>query len=191
MPTFSGTAPALREAVSMLCNVAKTLADLKGRGIVHGDLKPENILLLVGRWCLVGFGISRHAEAATAKLIFKLAGIFTYMASERWDIQRAATASDIYALGILVHQLLEGSNLFTGPADVDFAEQHLRGTWPLLATAPPLLAALVAECLFKGISGVALFRGSVRLVLLRAAVRSPDAFRITIRMGFTLRRQGS
>jgi eukaryotic-like serine/threonine-protein kinase len=142
----------LREAVSVLCDVAETLADLKDRGIVHRDLKPENILFLGGRWCLADFGIARYAEATTAKLTFKFTGTFAYMAPERWNNQRATSASDIYALGILAHELLEGSIPFAGPADVDFAEQHLRGTPPPLTTAP-LLAALVAECLFKGPQG--------------------------------------
>ncbi|MEV0186668.1 serine/threonine-protein kinase [Streptomyces sp. NPDC050625] len=148
----NGTLP-LSEAVSVLSDVAETLADLKDRGIVHRDLKPENILLLGGRWCLADFGIARYAEATTARQTFKFTGTFAYMAPERWNNQRATSASDIYALGILAHELLEGSTPFTGPTDVDFAEQHLRGTPPPLTTAPPLLAALVTECLFKGPQG--------------------------------------
>ncbi|MFD7897193.1 protein kinase [Streptomyces sp. NPDC059743] len=137
VPTFSGKAPALRDAVSMLCDVAETVADLKDCGTVHRDLKPENILLLGGRWCLADFGIARYTEATTAKLTFKLAGTFTYMAPERWDNQRATTARDIYALCVPAHELLEGSIPFTGPADIDFAKQYLRGTpSSLLTTAP-------------------------------------------------------
>lgn len=138
----------LSEVVAVLSDVAETLADLDGE-VVHRDLKPENILMLGGRWCLADFGIARYAEATTAQQTFKFHGTVAYMAPERWNNQRATSASDIYTLGILAHELLEGTTPFTGPADVDFAEQHLRGTPPPLTTAPPLLAMLVTECLYK------------------------------------------
>ncbi|WP_205523009.1 MULTISPECIES: serine/threonine-protein kinase [unclassified Streptomyces] len=139
---------ALNEVVTVLSEVAETLADLDGT-VVHRDLKPENILLLRGHWCLADFGIARYAEATTAQQTFKLHGTLAYMAPERWNNQRATSASDIYALGILAYELLEGTTPFTGPTDVDFAEQHLRGTPPPVTTAPPLLAALITECLYK------------------------------------------
>ncbi|MFF2314065.1 serine/threonine-protein kinase [Streptomyces albidoflavus] len=139
----------LSEAVAVLSDVAEALADLKDRKVVHRDLKPENILLLGGHWCLADFGIARYAEASTAQLTFKLHGTLPYMAPERWKNQRATSASDIYALGILAYELLEGTLPFTGPNDHDFQDQHLHGTPPPLATAPPLLAALITECLYK------------------------------------------
>jgi serine/threonine-protein kinase len=143
----------LNEAVAVLSDVAEALADLKDREIVHRDLKPENILLLGGRWCLADFGIARYAEATTAQRTFKLAGTLAYMAPERWNNQRATSASDIYALGILAYELLEGAPPFTGPYEHDYQDQHLHGTAPPLATAPPLLAALITECLFRAPQG--------------------------------------
>lgn len=143
----------LSEAVSVLSDVAETLTDLNDRGVVHRDLKPENILLLGGRWCLADFGIARYAEATTAQQTFKFTGTFAYMAPERWKGDRATSASDIYALGVLAHELLEGTPPFSGPHEHDFYEQHLHGTPPPLTTAPPLLAALIAECLFRAMEG--------------------------------------
>ncbi|MFD8462682.1 serine/threonine-protein kinase [Streptomyces antimycoticus] len=143
----------LDEVVTVLTDVAEALADLKDREIVHRDLKPENILLLGGRWCLADFGIARYAEAATVKNTFKLHGTFAYMAPERWNNQRATSASDIYALGVLAYELLEGAPPFTGPYEHDFHDQHLHGALPPLSTAPPLLAALITECLFRAPQG--------------------------------------
>jgi eukaryotic-like serine/threonine-protein kinase len=139
----------LSEAVVVLSDVAEALTDLKDREVVHRDLKPENILLLGGRWCLADFGIARYAEASTANRTFKFHGTLAYMAPERWNGQRATSVSDIYALGILAYELLEGTLPFTGPDEHDFQDQHLHGTPPPLATAPPLLAALITECLYK------------------------------------------
>lgn len=139
---------ALEEAVRVLTDIAETLTDLDGQ-VVHRNLKPENVLLLNGRWCLADFGIARYAEATTAQLTYKFAGTLPYMAPERWKNQRATSASDIYTLGILAYELLEGTIPFTGPDETSFAEQHLRGNPPPLTAAPALLAALITECLYK------------------------------------------
>lgn len=139
----------LSEAVAVLSDVAVALADLKDREIVHRDLKPENILLLGGRWCLADFGIARCAEATTALHTYKGAGSLPYMAPEVWKYRRATGATDIYALGGLAHELLEGTRPFTGPAEHDYQEHHLHGTPPSLTAAPRLLAALIMECLYK------------------------------------------
>ena len=56
----------VEEAVEVLRDVATGLADIDG-AIVHRDVKPQNILLYEGAWCLADFGISRYAEATTAK----------------------------------------------------------------------------------------------------------------------------
>ncbi|MFJ4031314.1 serine/threonine protein kinase [Streptomyces griseoluteus] len=143
----------LNKVVAVLSDIAEALADLKDREIVHRDLKPENVLLLAGRWCLADFGIARYAEATTAQHTFKGAGSLPYMAPEVWKYQRATSATDIYALGILAHELLAGTRPFNGPAEHDYQEQHLHGTPTPLTTAPPLLAALITECLFRAPQG--------------------------------------
>ncbi|MGW1957623.1 protein kinase domain-containing protein [Streptomyces sp. NPDC001920] len=101
------------------------------------DLKPENILLLGGRRCLAGFGIARYAEATTAKRTFKFHGTFASMLPERWNNQRATSASDIYALGVPAFELLESVPPFTGPDEHDYHDQHLHGVLPPFTTAPP------------------------------------------------------
>ncbi|MFF7648186.1 serine/threonine-protein kinase [Streptomyces canus] len=143
---------ALDEAVRVLTDIAETLTDLDGQ-VVHRDLKPENVLLLNGRWCLADFGIARYAEATTAQHTYKGGGTLPYMAPECWKYQRATGATDIYALGVLAYELLEGTRPFTGPYEHNYQEQHLHGTPPPLTTAPALLAALITECLFRAPQG--------------------------------------
>ena len=136
------------DAVAILSDVATALADLDGR-VVHRDLKPENILLLDGNWCLADFGIARYADATTAPDTWKHARSLPYAAPERWREQRATTATDVYSLGVIAHELLSGSLPFEGPAPHDFREQHLHSTPPTLGNVPVPLGALIDECLFK------------------------------------------
>lgn len=135
-------------AVAILADIATALVDLEGR-VVHRDLKPENVLLLNGRWCLADFGIARYAEATTATDTKKFSMTPPCAAPEQWRWERATSATDVYALGVIAYELLAGSKPFEGPKREDFREQHLHKTPPSLPGIPSILDALVQECLFK------------------------------------------
>lgn len=134
------------EALPVLIDVARALVSLAATGVVHRDLKPENVLLYQGTWCLADFGISRYADAATAKDTRKYSTTRPYAAPEQWRDETATAATDVYALGVVSHELLTGSRPFPGP---DFRHQHLHEDPPVITTVAPALAALVEQCLFK------------------------------------------
>jgi eukaryotic-like serine/threonine-protein kinase len=136
------------EAVAILIDIARALSDLEGR-VVHRDLKPENILLLAGRWCLADFGIARYAEATTAPDTRKYALSPPYAAPERWRSERATSRSDVYAFGVVAHEMLAGRAPFAGVQIEDYREQHLHSEPPALEHVPDDLRALVGECLYK------------------------------------------
>jgi serine/threonine-protein kinase len=138
----------LNEALEILRDVADALVDLHGR-VVHRDLKPENVLLLEGRWCLADFGISRYAEATTAADTQKFALSPPYAAPERWRGERATSATDIYSLGVMGYEMLGAARPFPGPGVEDYREQHLHQDPPALEGIPPLVVALLEECLYK------------------------------------------
>lgn len=135
----------LAEVLDILRDVSDALVDLDGK-VVHRDLKPHNILLLNDSWCLADFGISRYAEATTAPETQKFALSRPYAAPERWRDERATTATDVYSLGVIAHEMIAGQKPFPGP---DFRGQHLHADPPRLDGVPPALAALVQECLYK------------------------------------------
>ena len=130
------------DAVTVLADIATALVDLDGR-VVHRDLKPPNVLLLGGHWCLADFGIARYAEATTAPDTRKYAMSPPYAAPEQWRYERVTAASDVYAFGVIAHQLLAGSLPFTGPAEHDFRDQHLHQNPPQLVSVPAGLLARV------------------------------------------------
>ena len=95
------------DAVPILIHIAEALGAIEGR-VVHRDVKPENVLLLDDRWCLADFGIARYAEATTASDTSKYAMTKAYAAPEQWRGERATSATDVYAWGVLAYELLAG-----------------------------------------------------------------------------------
>ena len=136
----------LNDTVQVLSDVAQALVELDGR-IVHRDIKPDNILLLDGRWCLADFGISRYAAATTAPDTHKHSMTPPYAAPEQWRGERATSATDVYALGVVAYELLAGELPFAGP---DYRRQHLHDRTELISGVPLKLQSLVDECLYKG-----------------------------------------
>jgi serine/threonine-protein kinase len=141
----------LDAALSIMIDIAEALVDLVVKGVVHRDLKPPNVLLFNGRWCLIDFGIARYAEATTATNTRKYAWSPQYAAPEQWRLDRATSATDVYALGIIGYEMLTGFRPFNGPDLSDFQQQHVEGRWPELPSSVPApLAALLEQCLSKG-----------------------------------------
>jgi hypothetical protein len=136
------------EALGILQDIVAALADLDGH-VVHRDIKPENVLLLDGHWCLADFGISRYAEATTAPDTRKFSMTPPYAAPDQWRWERATSAADVYALGVVAYELLAGVRPFVGPDGDDYRNQHLHEVPPRLQGVPLALAALVEECLYK------------------------------------------
>ena len=109
------------EALEILTDIAETLAGLEAE-VVHRDLKPANVLLYEGNWCLADFGIARFAEATTAPDTQKYKMSRPYAAPEQWRMERATSATDVYAFGVITYEMVTGQRPFPGP---DFRKQHL------------------------------------------------------------------
>ncbi len=138
----------VEEAVKILRNIVEALVDIEGR-IVHRDIKPSNILLLDGTWCLADFGISRYAEATTATDTRKFAMTPPYAAPEQWRSERATSATDMYAMGVVAYELLAGKRPFPGPRPEDYRQQHLGVDPEPIEGIPENLRSLIIECLYK------------------------------------------
>jgi eukaryotic-like serine/threonine-protein kinase len=137
----------IAEASSILIDVATALESLEDE-VVHRDVKPENILLEGGAWCLADFGISRYAEATTDEATRKFSLTPPYAAPEQWRGERATSATDIYALGVVAFELVAGVRPFSGPGD-DFRNQHLHEEPDFPPDFPSGFASLIDECLIK------------------------------------------
>jgi tRNA A-37 threonylcarbamoyl transferase component Bud32 len=147
------------DALSLVRELARALAAAHARGIYHRDIKPENVLLdRDGTAKLADFGIARLAEGprdareTAAGLIF---GTPQYMSPEQAAGQRQDGRSDIYALGVLLFELLTGAPPYLGASATHVLAAHLLSPVPRLPAQgphgpiPPALADLVARMMAK------------------------------------------
>ena len=140
--------PTASTARKILEDLAIALKSMRGR-VVHRDIKPDNILLLNGNWCLADFGISKYADATTSVNTRKLAWTPQYAAPEQWRHERATSATDVYAFGVVACELFSGMLPFRGPEIEHFRQQHLHDSPELSKSIPPEIASLVGNCLMK------------------------------------------
>jgi len=125
------------------------LAGLREAGdIVHRDLKPSNILFCDGGWRIADFGIAKFVEDSTS--LETLRGFLThaYGAPEQWEGQRPTQATDVYALGCIIHTMITGAPPFTGSID-QIREAHLHKAPPALPQLGDRLGAFVNLMLRK------------------------------------------
>lgn len=105
------TLPSPREAAGIAEQAARALSHAHRAGVLHRDLKPSNILLTAdGGPKLVDFGLAQLADStsSTAALTTGLMGTPSYMAPEQAAGGTAVTATDVYALGAVLYEMLTG-----------------------------------------------------------------------------------
>ena len=125
--------------------VLSGLAAAHKAGIVHRDLKPENVLLADdGRIKLGDFGLARAASANTATGA-ALLGIIAYLSPELVTRGIADARSDIYAVGIIMYEMLAGEQPFKGEQPMQIAYQHANGQVPTPSTKNPRVPAELDE----------------------------------------------
>jgi serine/threonine protein kinase len=96
-----------RAALAIAVDVARGLAHAHQAGIVHADVKPSNVFLCDdGTVKLLDFGLGRWHASATDELVG--GGTPAYMSPEQWRREPPTPASDVFATGALLYQLLTG-----------------------------------------------------------------------------------
>ncbi|MBV9850445.1 MAG: protein kinase [Armatimonadetes bacterium] len=103
------------EAAPILSQVAEAIDAVHAAGVVHRDIKPSNVMLLPdGTAKLLDFGVARQSEDTTITATHSIVGSPTYMAPERVEGALGDPPSDIWALGVLLYEMLAGRPPFEG-----------------------------------------------------------------------------
>jgi serine/threonine-protein kinase len=119
------------EAIHIMEQVALAIAHAHQHGIVHRDIKPHNILIdASGNVKVTDFGIALAVSSATITYTHSILGSAHYLSPEQARGGKATAKSDIYALGIVMFELLTGRLPFPGESPVSVALKHLNEPMP-------------------------------------------------------------
>ncbi len=143
-------------AAHVAAQVASALAAAHAEGIVHRDLKPDNVMLIpssdgTDRVKVLDFGIAK-LESGGAQLtqIGTVFGTPQYMAPEQAAGRPVDARADLYALGLILHEMLTGEPAFHSDNLLGLLTQQMTAAPPPLPPeVPEPLARLVAELLVK------------------------------------------
>ena len=141
------------DAARIFGEVASALAHAHKRGVVHRDIKPQNVLIdsETGRALVTDFGIARTAEGASLTATGMVVGTPTYLSPEQVTGEPSDHRADIYALGVMMYEMLAGQPPFTGATPTAVLMKRLAGPPESLRKVrpevPPVLAELVDACL--------------------------------------------
>jgi beta-lactam-binding protein with PASTA domain/tRNA A-37 threonylcarbamoyl transferase component Bud32 len=124
-------APLLPErAAEIAGDVAKALERAHNAGLVHRDIKPNNIMLTsTGQTKVTDFGIVRALGGETEQQMTQtgmVIGTAAYLSPEQAQGNPVDARSDVYALGIVLYEMLTGTTPFTGDTPLAVAYKHVR-----------------------------------------------------------------
>ncbi|WP_431861384.1 PASTA domain-containing protein [Micrococcus terreus] len=129
-----------RIALAYLDAIVDGLAAAHAAGLVHRDMKPENVLVSRdGRIKVADFGLARAATHHTGTGA-TLVGTVAYISPELVKGSPADERSDIYAVGIMLYEMLTGRQPFTGASPIQVAYQHINDQVPAPSEVAPGLA---------------------------------------------------
>jgi len=133
-----------RLALALIDPVIEGLAAAHAAGLIHRDVKPENVLIADdGRIKVGDFGLARAVTAATST--GSLIGTVAYLAPELVLGQAADARSDIYSAGVMLYEMLTGTQPYSGEVPIQVAYQHVNTELPAPSAAAPGLASDLDE----------------------------------------------
>ncbi|MBN1939181.1 MAG: protein kinase [Candidatus Aminicenantes bacterium] len=142
------------KAVDIGRQVAEGLAEAHRLGVVHRDLKPQNVMIdREGQAKIMDFGLARFAESDGLTGSGLMLGTPEYMSPEQVDLKEVDARVDLYALGIILYEMVTGHVPFKGETPLAVAMKQkserardVRETNPLV---PDSLIAVIRKCLEK------------------------------------------
>jgi eukaryotic-like serine/threonine-protein kinase len=138
-------------ALRYVGQAAMALQSAHDAGVIHRDIKPANLMITPGGQVkITDFGIAKAVGDGTMTGTGIVMGTAHYLSPEQASGKDATPASDIYALGIVLHECLAGSRPFTGENPVKIAMAQVSDEPPALPdTVPSQVRALAARMLAK------------------------------------------
>src|SRR5579871_1521096 len=140
----------LREALDLAIQIARGLGAAHARNIVHRDIKPSNVIITPDNVAkIVDFGLARVVASASATQSISLTGTLPYMAPEQILGEPVDQRSDVWALGVVLVQMLTGSHPFVRPNTAAMTFAILNQAPSALDAVPEAVQPLIYRTLSK------------------------------------------
>ncbi len=149
----------LEEALGVAIAIGDALDKAHRQGVVHRDLKPGNVMLTGSGPKLLDFGLAKSTAALPASTSMTMTmpgtmlGTMQYMAPEQLDGVEADRRTDIFAFGVVMHEMVTGKKAFEGKSQVLLISAIATSDPPPLSRVqpetPPALDYVVKTCLEK------------------------------------------
>ncbi|MEM6530430.1 MAG: protein kinase, partial [Chloroflexota bacterium] len=144
-----------KQVVQIIRDIARALDYAHEAGMVHRDVKPANILFDErGRAVLTDFGIARMVEYSKLTQENMAVGTPAYMAPEQAAGDTVDHRTDIYALGVILYELLAGTPPFGNDGSLSVLLSHLNKPVPALTTFEHINNTYMDSVIFKALAKV-------------------------------------
>lgn len=142
------------EAVDIMKQLCSAVAEAHSRGIIHRDIKPQNVIVKAdGSIKILDFGIATAKGSMQLTQANNVMGSVHYLAPELAKGESASPQSDIYALGIVLFEMLAGDVPFKADQAVQIALKHMREPMPdirsLNSSVPQSVANIITRATAK------------------------------------------
>jgi len=138
------------EAVEIMKQLTSAIANAHQNQIIHRDIKPQNILMDDDQHVKVtDFGIAMALSATSFTQTNSVLGTVHYLSPEQARGGTATKKSDIYALGIVLYELLTGELPFSGESAVSIALKHLQTETPSVRNVQPTIPQSLENVVMK------------------------------------------
>ena len=154
--------PTAVDAARLLLDVLEGLGAAHARGIVHRDLKPGNVFLdESGRAKVADFGLARVDGGEVPEELGRLVGTPGYMAPEQARGEHVGAPSDIYAVGVMLHEMLTGRRLFSGASAMEVVRAQLAAVPAAPSSANPAVPPALDELTLRALAAAPAERPTV------------------------------
>ena len=140
----------LTEVVDIMTQITDGIAHAHDSYIIHRDIKPQNIMIEDdGRIKITDFGIAMALNATQLTQTNSVLGSVHYLPPEQASGKSATIKSDIYAMGILMYELITGNVPFKGDNAVEIALKHMKDKIPSVRKQDPSIPQSVENIILK------------------------------------------
>ena len=137
------------EAVEIMSQMCAGLREAHSQGVVHRDLKPANIMIdRMGTVKIMDFGIARLIQV-NGPMTGTIVGTPAYMAPEQAELKPLSASTDIYAMGLVLYEMITGTPAFNGDTPVAVALKQIREIPKRPREIIPNLAIPVEQVIMK------------------------------------------